>query len=143
MRYLLDCEYELKIKEIDDLIFKKENKKIKNFIDSDAVEEDHDNKSVKKIKNKKNLNSIFKRNKNLKIKTKKDFKTENKIDVVNDLFEEIYGKFNGDYNELVEEHTRLTLKFEKINKNDRSKVIFITMLSLFVCWLMSLTFFFI
>ncbi len=149
MRYLLDCEYELKVKEIDDLIVKKENKKITKFIDLDATNELYQNseKIIKKPKKKKHTNFFKFNNKrridNHKMLEVKDEKIVKKLDTENDLFEEIYGKFHGDFNELVEEHTQLMLKFEMNEKVDRTKVIFITMLSLFVGWLMSLTFFFI
>ncbi len=149
MRYLIDCEYELKIKEIDDLIDKKENKKIKNFIDLDATNELYQNSEIKikKLKKKKHTNFFKFNNKrridNHKMLEVKDEKLVKENDRENDLFEEIYGRFHGDFNELVEEHTQLMLKFEMNKKVDRTKVIFITMLSLFVGWLMSLTFFFI
>ena len=44
-----------------------------------------------------------------------------KHDTENDLYEEIYNKFQGDFNELVEEHTQLMLKLEKNNKQDKTK----------------------
>ena len=64
MRYLLDCEYELKIKEIDDLIVKKENKKIKNFIDLDATNEllQKKDRIIGKTKKRKSLKNLFKFN---------------------------------------------------------------------------------
>ena len=150
MRYLIDYEYELKIKEIDDLIVKKENKKIKNFIDLDATNELLQKKEeiVEKTKKRNPFTNFFKFNNKGRINNQRklEIKEETlvkKHDRENDLFEEIYGKFSGDFDELVEEHTQLMLKFEMNEKVDRTKVIFITMLSLFVGWLMSLTFFFI
>jgi hypothetical protein len=149
VRYLLDCEYEIKVKEIDDLIVKKENKKIKNFIDLDATNELHQetDKIIEKPKKKTHTNFFKFNNKRRKHNHKKleikDEKLVKEYDRENDLFEEIYGKFCGDFNELVEEHTQLMLKFEINKKVDRTKVIFITMLSLFVGWLLSLTFLFI
>jgi len=150
VRYLFDYEYELKVKEIDDLIVKKENKKIKKFIDLDATNEFHHEteKIIKKPKKKNPLKNLFnfnkKRRNNKPEKLEiKDEKLVKEPDHENDLFGEIYGKFSGDFNELVEEHTQLMLKFEMNEKVDRTKVIFITMLSLFVGWLLSLTFFFI
>ena len=145
MRYLLD--YELKVKEIDELLVKKENKKIKKFIDLDATNEFivKPEKKIKKPKKRNPIKNLFNLNKrrNHKKLEIKDEKIVKKIDSENDLFEEIYGKFQGDFNELVEEHTQLMLKFEMNKKEDRTKYIFITMCSLFVGWLMSLTYFFI
>jgi hypothetical protein len=99
-----DIEYLLTVKKLDELFEKKEETKNNEpLIDNDDIE-------VKTIDN----SSEIKKNKCVKKKKVNDRE--------DDLFQEIYGKFNGNYSELVEDYVQILIKFE--NKRIRRAYFF-------------------
>ena len=94
-----DYEYLLTVKKLDDLFEKKEDKFDINLINDNLSEKKK--KKFKKNKNDKNINKIT------EVQSRES-----------DLYQEIYGKFNGNYSELVEDYVETLVKYEnkKIKK---------------------------
>jgi hypothetical protein len=98
-----DYEYQLTVKKLDDIFEKKEDKHDINLT-NDKLSEKKKNK-LKKIKKEK------------KAHIKKESQT-----VEDDLYQEIYGKFNENYSELVEDYIQKLVKYE--NKKIKNAYLF-------------------
>ena len=86
-----DYEYLITVKKLDEIF---EEKQRKNFNDL--------------LSNKEEINSEEKNYLN----EMKDNRIIEKISREDDLYQEIYGKFNGNYSELVEDYVQTLVKFE-------------------------------
>jgi len=132
VRKLLDVKYESKIKEIDELLKKREETSIERLLDALNKNGKEKTESKKPIKSTSQISDI--EHNTVKIsdfskvpRTYVDFskilrlparKKKELFHRENDLFEEVYGKFAENYAYLVEEHTQTLLKMEGYRKRD-------------------------
>ena len=132
MRKLLDVKYESKIKEIDELLQKREETRIERLLDTfneNGKEKTESRKPMEStgrtsvIEHNKEKTSDFSKvprihvyfSKILRHPVRKKKELYHRED---NLFEEIYGKFGENYADLVEEHTQTLLKLEGYRKRD-------------------------
>jgi uncharacterized membrane protein len=89
----LEYEYLLTVKKLDNIIKQKEQKKDEDLL----LNKNSEDVIIDNIKEKK--------------KIKADIKTKSNIRE-DDLYQEIYGKFNGNYDELVDNYVQTLIKVE-------------------------------